>query len=303
MVKFHISDDGNPRACKAQVGKCPIGEEAPHFETKENARAYYEDSQGDVFVAPKRTTQQTRFESMPAVKGVSYEIDHYGEDVNDEGVPYTSVDAFRDKKNGERARIASVTVYDDGTALVFDHGESDIPNIKARRKLAEALDEKYVISSISSETFRLPPKAKPAAELDSYGHVTREKNSDEIARTPGSEMNREEVQKYSFSIVSHNMNPMIGQLRLAATDETDPSGEVSRVMEKGEGLYIDTAVKDVAAKLDGDPATVSKFLKDSLVKKMTPLLEGYAKDPWKSVDPTPAFREWSDDVAKYSRKK
>lgn len=43
--KFHISDDGNPRACRAQPGKCRFGEDAPHYSSKEEASAAYETQQ------------------------------------------------------------------------------------------------------------------------------------------------------------------------------------------------------------------------------------------------------------------
>ena len=43
MTKYHISDDGNPRACKA-VKQCRYGE-AAHYLSKEEARQAYEVTQ------------------------------------------------------------------------------------------------------------------------------------------------------------------------------------------------------------------------------------------------------------------
>ena len=45
MAKYHISEDGNPRACRAKPGNCRFGEDNAHYSTKEEARAAYEASQ------------------------------------------------------------------------------------------------------------------------------------------------------------------------------------------------------------------------------------------------------------------
>lgn len=42
MTNFHVSDDGNPRICKAQAGNCPIAADSEHFETSFAARDHYE---------------------------------------------------------------------------------------------------------------------------------------------------------------------------------------------------------------------------------------------------------------------
>ena len=39
--RFHISQDGNPRQCSAEIGKCPFGE---HYPSIESARKAFEDS-------------------------------------------------------------------------------------------------------------------------------------------------------------------------------------------------------------------------------------------------------------------
>lgn len=41
MAKFHISQDGTPRACSAKIA-CPIGGQDEHYETADEARAAYE---------------------------------------------------------------------------------------------------------------------------------------------------------------------------------------------------------------------------------------------------------------------
>lgn len=53
MSQFHIKDDGNPGRCKAAAGNCPFGESAPHFDSSEDARKFYESSRGSIFSTPK----------------------------------------------------------------------------------------------------------------------------------------------------------------------------------------------------------------------------------------------------------
>lgn len=43
---FHLNPQtGNPNRCTAKEGNCPFGADAPHFETKDDARASYEHAQ------------------------------------------------------------------------------------------------------------------------------------------------------------------------------------------------------------------------------------------------------------------
>lgn len=158
MTKFHISDDGNPRACKASKDNCPISADINHYDTAEEARTGYEKLQK--FQANRTHTrassQETRMEKLPEVKGVEYESDFNGEEgVSDAGVKFSSFGAFRKRRNGSRARIASIIVYDDNTAIVWDRTDSNEANIKARERLLKPLAETFEISPYSSPIFRL----------------------------------------------------------------------------------------------------------------------------------------------------
>lgn len=42
MTKYHIKKDGTPGICRAK-GKCPLGGQEEHFETKEQAQIYVND--------------------------------------------------------------------------------------------------------------------------------------------------------------------------------------------------------------------------------------------------------------------
>lgn len=156
MAKFHISADGNARACKASKGNCPLAADINHYDTPEEARAGYERRQQ--FRANRgltRTTQDTRMAKLPEVKGIKYELDFDGEGVSDEGVKFSSIKAFRERRNGSHARIATITVYDDDTAIVWDRTSSDEADIKARGRLLDPLKDSFEISPYSSPIFRL----------------------------------------------------------------------------------------------------------------------------------------------------
>lgn len=54
MAKFHISKDGVPRPCSADEGKCPLGNNEPHYGTVVAARAAYEAQQEVNLLVPVR---------------------------------------------------------------------------------------------------------------------------------------------------------------------------------------------------------------------------------------------------------
>lgn len=154
MAKFHVSADGNARACKASKDNCPLAADINHYDTADEARAGYEKLQQ--FRANRtltRTTSETRMAKLPEVKGVVYEKDAYGEGVTEDGQPYTSIDAFREKRNGERSRVAAITVYDDGSAIVWDRTEANEADIRSRDNLRDALKSTFEISAYSSPVF------------------------------------------------------------------------------------------------------------------------------------------------------
>lgn len=156
MAKFHVSADGNARACKASKGNCPLAADINHYDTADEARAGYEKLQK--FRAnrthTRATSLETRMAKLPEVKGIKYELDFDGEGVSDEGVKFSSIKAFRERRNGSHARIATITVYDDDTAIVWDRTSSDEADIKARGRLLDPLKDSFEISPYSSPIFR-----------------------------------------------------------------------------------------------------------------------------------------------------
>lgn len=44
MAKYHLSEDGTPRLCKAAEGNCPLGSAEAHYGSRKEAAAAYEDS-------------------------------------------------------------------------------------------------------------------------------------------------------------------------------------------------------------------------------------------------------------------
>lgn len=155
MTKFHVSADGNPRSCNAKQGNCPLAGDDKHFDTAEAARTDYEKTQGASFATVQRTTQATRMAKLPEVKGIKYEPDFDGDGVSDAGIKFSSIKAFRERRNGSHSRIASITVYDDGTAIVWDRTSANEADIKARGRLLGPLKESFEISPYSSPIFRL----------------------------------------------------------------------------------------------------------------------------------------------------
>lgn len=157
MAKFHISEDGNPRVCKASRGKCPISSDINHYDSAVEARAGYEKLQQ--FNANRvltSTTQETRMAKLPEIKGIEYEPDFKGEEgISDAGVKFSSIGAFRTRRNGSRARIASIIVYDDNTAIIWDRTGANEADIKARERLLKPLAESFEISPYSSPIFQL----------------------------------------------------------------------------------------------------------------------------------------------------
>jgi hypothetical protein len=146
-----------------------------------------------------------------------------------------------------------------------------------------------------------PAMSKTAVDPNSLTHHSATKNSTQIAETPGDEMTKEELNLYAYSIVSHNMQPAIGQLRWNATKD-DGGVRLAATMKHIREVYIPTAVSDVAAKLGGDSKAVSSFLKEELEKIMNPLFELYTKDPHAKVDLDLILKSWADTVADYSGK-
>jgi len=77
MSKFHISPDGEPRACTAKEGGCKYGADYPHFSTAEDARQAFELSEGlnKTFAAIRRTTKAaTKAEERKAAKAEAERI-------------------------------------------------------------------------------------------------------------------------------------------------------------------------------------------------------------------------------------
>lgn len=153
----------------------------------------------------------------------------------------------------------------------------------------------------NSQKFQVAPAvSKSNVDALSLTHHSATKDSTQIAETPGAEMTKEEINLYAYSIVSHNMQPAVGQLRLSVTKKDDE--KLARTMKHIREVYIPTAVSDVAAKLDVDSKTSSIFLKEELEKRMNPIFEKYTEDPYAKVELELVLKSWADAVADYSGK-
>lgn len=170
-------------------------------------------------------------------------------------------------------------------------GESEhYSSAGAAQKAYENLQKSQVAPAISKIT----------VDPLSLTHHSATKNSTQIAETPGAEMTKEEINLYAYSIGSHNMQPAIGQLRWSVMK--NDAEKLATTMKHIREVYLPTAVSDVAAKLDGDSKASSIFLKDELEKRMNPIFELYAKDPYAKVELDLTIKSWADTVADYSGK-
>lgn len=63
MAKYHLSEDGTPRLCKASEGNCPLASDEAHYGTRKEAAQAYEESMatavsGTVSSATRRLTKE-----------------------------------------------------------------------------------------------------------------------------------------------------------------------------------------------------------------------------------------------------
>lgn len=59
MTRFHITAKGDPGLCKAEVRGCPLGGDADHFDSAEEARSAFEASQGSALAEPEKKPSAT----------------------------------------------------------------------------------------------------------------------------------------------------------------------------------------------------------------------------------------------------
>ena len=69
MTKFHISPDGNARACTAQAGACKYGNDTPHFSTEQDARTAFEASQSGSFSSTTLMSKAAKHEDTFTFQG------------------------------------------------------------------------------------------------------------------------------------------------------------------------------------------------------------------------------------------
>lgn len=106
MVKYHISKNTNrPNICKAKVKDCPLGENTPHFDSKEEAKLYIEDmnaSTMDMFsTTSKKTNEKTNnrvISQGDSLKESLLESDFY--------LQYSAVNPMYFQANPEMSKIA-----------------------------------------------------------------------------------------------------------------------------------------------------------------------------------------------------
>lgn len=144
MSKFHLSEDGTPRPCSAEPGKCPIDPNAPHFETKVAAIAAYEAQQAaSTIAAPIKRDSQARefeyevvrpesvYEYVPAVKNAG--------DVQNGSILITTKGAHRvvHAKRGYK-NVEFELDNEDGTTRKVVYKLEDQVNVNEKQETAES---------------------------------------------------------------------------------------------------------------------------------------------------------------------
>ena len=69
-MKYHIGKRGKPAQCRARKGNCPLGSDQPHFDTKEEANAYIEHTNGDTALQSSTKKTGSRFDKYTHFKKV-----------------------------------------------------------------------------------------------------------------------------------------------------------------------------------------------------------------------------------------
>jgi hypothetical protein len=113
MRRYHISPDGVPKICTAQPGACRYGADAPHFVSKEDAAAAYEQKMNEeagTFVSHKKLEGATKVETLSLteldrkLEALSFEeLEEYA---NESEENHKALDALIDKSAQE-----SLTYY------------------------------------------------------------------------------------------------------------------------------------------------------------------------------------------------
>lgn len=100
---YHLNEAGEPRLCSAKKGHCPYEKSSPHFETEEEARAFFEN---------ERSTF-TRAERIPHTMALSPKVIKLLEDLRAEGLtPYVVGGSVRDSLlSGEAAKDIDIEVF------------------------------------------------------------------------------------------------------------------------------------------------------------------------------------------------
>lgn len=69
--RIHVNDKGETGRCRRTTGACPFGEDTPHFDTHEEARAWYESSQAGSFAAVRIKRARGWAKRMVTVGGIA----------------------------------------------------------------------------------------------------------------------------------------------------------------------------------------------------------------------------------------
>ena len=111
---YHLSEDGNPRICRAKPGNCPLGDQSQHFNTADDARKQFE----------KRMRLTVGLvQEIPHTLGISSSVEELLDRLYGSGLePYVVGGSVRDSLvSGAEPKDVDIEIFD-GQSI--DHVES-----------------------------------------------------------------------------------------------------------------------------------------------------------------------------------
>lgn len=126
MSKFHINKHGVPAPCRATKGRCPLGGEGEHFESKEEAQRYQDGkNEAEFGLVPEITSE----EKIKAERVKSRKRDRLTNLLNDNGFHYYNKEDLVDNSELELTLKASGDGYESYTKEVFGKDYAEVEKL------------------------------------------------------------------------------------------------------------------------------------------------------------------------------
>lgn len=208
MTKYHISENGEAKLCKAEI-KCPLGESMPHFKNKEDAQQYFES-----IMKPSLKKNSTDIDKKK--KFITLDLDLGNAEVEDGNL--NNAKTRRILINGLCGDLAQAIYNKTGGSIYFvTYGYDEKDNekfIKDIENNPDSIHETTTHVMIESST-------QPGTFIDSYGQKTKEEiqsfygfDNNAISMLKGNEKmlsyyhsgNSEKLEKFAEAVLKLDKN-------------------------------------------------------------------------------------------------